>query len=241
MHAATTPNPAFASQPDYHLFKRIGLLLLAIALYVLGNMLAGVQAALQSATFTLDNQTLMLGIGYAGIALLLLFCLQNRKQGIVRTFAGHSFRRPLLNGVLAIVAAYALCIASMKAFDIPEEPFMVTFFDGLDKRQIILLSLSVALFPPLTEELLFRHFLIRLLPWERGQLLKYTAILGSALLFAAIHSQYQNLITLVLMFAVGVILAVTRIASGGLLVPMLVHASASVTALACHALFQATR
>jgi len=212
--------PPCSTQSPYNLFKRLGMFVLAVGLYVLGNLLAAVQAGALSGNAQFSNQQLLNGIAYAGVGLLLLYYLQNRRQGFTRAFAGHTLQRPLRNGLLATTAVYVLCGVVMALFDIPDESFMLTFFDGLDRSQIVLLCISLVIFPPLAEELLFRHFLMRLLPWER-----------STVLFAAIHTQYEQAITMMALAAVGFVLAVARIASGGLLVPVLIHACAEVLAL----------
>lgn len=231
VHRATSPYPTLCAAPPYHLFKRLGMLLLAVALYVAGNFIVLLQGGALRGVTQFNNQQLLNGIAYAGFALLLLFYLQNRKHGFTRAFAGHTLRRPLRNGLLATTAVYVLCAVVMEVFDIPEESFMLSFFDGLDGSQVVLLCLSVVLFPPLAEELLFRHFLMRLLPWERSAVWKWLSVVVSTLLFAAIHIQYEQTITLVALLAVGGVLALARIASGGLLVPVLIHAAAEVLAL----------
>jgi len=231
-------SPSFAPVANYHFFKRFGMVIAAVAFYLLGGMVIALQVLQPGQPVQISNQALIGSAGYAGLGLLLLFWLQNRKEGVWRTFKGHTLRRPLLLGVLASVLAYALTLAYMKAFDVPEEPFMATFFDGLDQRQIVLLCLSLILLPPLAEELMFRHFLLRLVPWERGLVWQWVAILLSTLAFTLGHTQYQNYCTLVLLMAGGIILAMVRIASGGLLAPMLVHASMEVIALATDQLYK---
>lgn len=223
--------PPCSTQSPYNLFKRLGMFVLAVGLYVLGNLLAAVQAGALSGNAQFSNQQLLNGIAYAGVGLLLLYYLQNRRQGFTRAFAGHTLQRPLRNGLLATTAVYVLCGVVMALFDIPDESFMLTFFDGLDRSQIVLLCISLVIFPPLAEELLFRHFLMRLLPWERSTIWKWLSIVLSTVLFAAIHTQYEQAITMVALVAVGFVLAVARIASGGLLVPVLIHACAEVLAL----------
>jgi len=137
----------------------------------------------------------------------------------------------LLFGLIAMVATYTLCALLMHLLQIPRESFMVHFYDGLGPAQIALLCLTLVLFPPVTEELLFRHYVMRVFPLDSGRFWQCTAIVVSTLVFAALHNQYDNLITLVTLVAVGLILAIARIASGGLLVPVLLHAAAEVVAI----------
>nr|WP_264829002.1 MULTISPECIES: CPBP family glutamic-type intramembrane protease [Enterobacteriaceae] len=51
------------------------------------------------------------------------------------------------------------------------------------------------------------------------------------MLFAAVHMQYQNLLTLAEMFLVGLITSAARIRSGGLLLPVLLHMEATALGL----------
>ncbi|WP_224771669.1 CPBP family intramembrane glutamic endopeptidase, partial [Citrobacter freundii] len=53
----------------------------------------------------------------------------------------------------------------------------------------------------------------------------------TSLLFAAVHMQYQNLLTLAEMFLVGLITSAARIRSGGLLLPVLLHMEATALGL----------
>ncbi|MCS5514715.1 CPBP family intramembrane metalloprotease [Pseudomonas qingdaonensis] len=89
---------------------------------------------------------------------------------------------------------------------------------------------------PLGEELAFRHFLLNLFPF-RKPLWAVVAIVVSALAFAAIHLQYTFRSTVVLLFILALMLAYARIRTGGLLVPMAMHACASTLALAMYPLF----
>nr|WP_231390719.1 MULTISPECIES: CPBP family intramembrane glutamic endopeptidase [Pseudomonas] len=94
----------------------------------------------------------------------------------------------------------------------------------------------VIVLAPLGEELAFRHFLLNLFPF-RKPLWAVVAIVVSALAFAAIHLQYTFRSTVVLLFILALMLAYARIRTGGLLVPMAMHACASTLALAMYPLF----
>ncbi|TXJ59237.1 CPBP family intramembrane metalloprotease (plasmid) [Klebsiella pneumoniae] len=53
----------------------------------------------------------------------------------------------------------------------------------------------------------------------------------TSLLFAAVHMQYQNLLTLAEMFLVGLITSAARIRSGGLLLLVLMYMEATALGL----------
>ena len=91
---------------------------------------------------------------------------------------------------------------------------------------------------PLGEELAFRHFLLNLFPF-RKPLWAGVAIVVTALAFASIHLQYTFKSTVVLLFVLALMLAYARVKTGGLLVPMAMHACASLLALVLYPVFYA--
>ncbi|MDR6711232.1 membrane protease YdiL (CAAX protease family) [Pseudomonas hunanensis] len=225
--APVFPSPAAPMPSNYNVFKRLGMLALAIVIYVAASLIV----VLPDPSAPLTSQRLINTMGYAGIGLLVLLYLQHRKQGLAEVTLGTHLRRPLLYGLVAMVATYALGGVLMYLFEIPRESFMVHFYDGLGPTQIALLSVTLVLFPPVAEELLFRHYLMRVFPLHKGRFWQWTAIVVSTLVFVGLHSQYDNYITLVTLLLVGLILGIARVASGGLLVPVLLHASAEVVAI----------
>ncbi|MDD1015216.1 CPBP family intramembrane glutamic endopeptidase [Pseudomonas rubra] len=229
MHSAAptyhTPTPATAA--PYNVFKRIGMLLLALLITCLATM----AIVFQSWPNLPTNQQNINSLGLAGIGLIGLLYLQHRKQGLREVIMGQQFLRPYLYGLGAIVIIYALCAGWMSLFYIPRENFMVHFFDGLAPGQIVLLCATLILFPPVAEELVFRHYLMRLVPLDRGAAWQWAAIIVSTMLFTASHIQYQNSVTGVTLLAVGLVFGISRVLSGGLIVPVLLHASAEVIGL----------
>ncbi|MGG5288914.1 CPBP family intramembrane glutamic endopeptidase [Pseudomonas shirazensis] len=225
--ASSLPTAVAPASSRYNVFKRLGMLALALIIYLAASVLV----VLPDPSAPLTSQKLINSVGYAAIGLLVLLCLQYRKQGLRQVILGQHWRRPLLFGLIAMVGVYTLCALLMYLLQIPRESFMVHFYDGLSPARIALLCLTLVLFPPVAEELLFRHYVMRVFPLDRGRFWQWTAIVVSTLVFAALHNQYDNLITLITLVAVGLILAIARVASGGLLVPVLLHAAAEVVAI----------
>lgn len=221
-------HPASAEEPGYRFYKRFGMLALAIGLCL--GVTVGLFLYAPPSQFT---SLYSVGwMGYWALVLCLLLCVQYRKTGVLAVIAGTSFRRPFLVGLSCIVATYVCGSLLMVLLDLPREPFMVTFFDDLDRGQIALLIAFLIVFAPMTEELMYRHFLLRLFPYQRNELWKWTAVLVTTVIFTLSHYQYENVVTLVTIFIVGAVLAIARVRSGGLMVPVLLHAATEVVGLA---------
>ena len=112
-------------------------------------------------------------------------------------------------------------------------PLKATY--GVDR---LLLVGMVIILAPLGEELAFRHFLLNLFPFGKP-LWAGVAIVVTALAFASIHLQYTFKSTVVLLFVLALMLAYARVKTGGLLVPMAMHACASLLALVLYPVFYA--
>jgi len=63
---------------------------------------------------------------------------------------------------------------------------------------------SLLILPAIAEELMIRHYLLRLFPYQRSVIWKWIAVVATSLLFAIIHTQYDSWTTLALIF-VGVL------------------------------------
>jgi membrane protease YdiL (CAAX protease family) len=87
------------------------------------------------------------------------------------------------------------------------------------------LTIAVAAVAPVTEELIFRGFLISgLRPTRLGA---SGAVLVSSFVWAAIHGQY-GLYEMATIFALGVLLGTARVKTGSVLVPIALHAFSNV-------------
>lgn len=222
-----TPDTTLPSDlpAQFRFFKRLGMFVLAALIFVLapvpGFLL--VPPAMQS--------YLMFAITSGPIALLLsaLFVVQHRKN-LSATFYGHHIRQTLRLGAIGLIGAYLLSGLLVIVMGQPREAFMADLLSGLTQGQILFKLASLLILPAIAEELMIRHYLLRLFPYERSVIWKWIAVIATSLLFAIIHTQYDSWTTLALIFVVGCLFAWVRIASGGLLVPILLHMLAEVVA-----------
>ncbi|MFL1555916.1 MULTISPECIES: CPBP family intramembrane glutamic endopeptidase [unclassified Pseudomonas] len=166
-------------------------------------------------------------MGVVGLLLSGLFVVQHRHD-LAATFYGDHIRKPLRLGAIALVAAYALCGLAVSALGLPREAFMAQMYSGLTQWQTLIKLASLIILPPIAEELMMRHYLLRLFPYERSVAWKWIAVIVTSALFASLHTQYASSTTMTLIFVLGCLFAWARIASGGLLVPILLHMLAEV-------------
>jgi membrane protease YdiL (CAAX protease family) len=179
------------------------------------------------------------------IALLLFVALFLRLRGIdLNALGGFSrigFRRAAITGAVLLVAAYPLiflgdALSQRLIGGGSERQGIVELFNAsntLEQRiLIIVLAVTVA---PVAEEFLFRFFLYGVLKRYCGRSL---ALIGNALLFAAVHAHLPSVAPL---FVLGSCFTIAFEWSGSILVPMTMHAlfnSLTLTSLAFPELFQ---
>lgn len=225
-------SPYIAATPG----KRIALALLAVLLY-------GVAQIVGAFLFGKDMDFILSLFGAhlvacAVIGGLYLFLRRNPLAG--HAFKGHQFSgKALWLGLSSVVVVYLLAYNYAALVGQPPEPFMLQFMAMLDAGSLVdrlLLVGMVIILAPLGEELAFRHFLLNLFPF-RKPLWAGVAIVVTALAFASIHLQYTFKSTVVLLFVLALMLAYARVKTGGLLVPMAMHACASLLALVLYPVF----
>lgn len=88
---------------------------------------------------------------------------------------------------------------------------------------VLPLALTTVILAPLMEELIFRGFLLRAPLFERSTISALLAVGVSTFLFTIGHVNYSNIATLSTVFMFGLVFAVARIVSDGLLLPILLH------------------
>nr|WP_276616295.1 CPBP family intramembrane glutamic endopeptidase [Pseudomonas syringae] len=93
--------------------------------------------------------------------------------------------------------------------------------------QKALCLLMLVLFPPVSEELLYRHFVIGVFPLHH-RTWQWVAVLFTGGLFVVAHSQYDHWPTILLIAVLGVMFAIARVRTGGILVPVAMHCAAEV-------------
>jgi hypothetical protein len=163
---------------------------------------------------------------HAGWGLFLIrWALGRSWPGFWRGLWSGGWRRPIGWGLgyLAMAVPLVLAIGWLagpltRRFPPPQRE-MLEFLSGLDRiGPLLATALAVALLAPLFEEILFRGLLLPALAQRWGWA---AAILGSGLLFGAIHLQPAGLPTL---GALGLVLGAAVRRSGSLLSAVVLHA-----------------
>lgn len=132
--------------------------------------------------------------------------------------------RNLAAPLLALVAMLVM----EKVFQQPE-PWMDSLgeYTGLTRWAWIF---TACLLAPVSEEIIFRGFLLNAsLGW--GKIPQQVGIVLTSLLFAAIHMQYQAPMTFIQLFIFSALLCVVRLGTGGLLIPIVLHALSNLIAV----------
>ncbi|WP_017904139.1 CPBP family intramembrane glutamic endopeptidase [Pseudomonas asplenii] len=218
--------PALANPDRYRFWPRVGMAILAMLVF-LGTQIGVILASGQSQVSSLE----MLSMHAATAVLLsLLAWLQFKSAGGLRALAGHDLKKGLKTFFPMLLLAYLTLSILDIGLGLGREDFMIGFFQGLTPLQVMACLVMLVLFPPISEELLFRHFLMRLFPLNR-RFWQAVAVAVSSGIFVAMHTQYEHWPTLVLIGALGVILSVARIQSGGLLLPLVLHSLAEVVGM----------
>lgn len=165
------------------------------------------------------------------LLLLSLFFWQKKELYSEITFRGWFSWEDYKLCMLVYLAIF--CFSELVAFifDMPPELFMEILFAGKKQDEIFVICVGLIVFTPISEEILFRHFILAIFPFNRGGKWAVYAILFSSVFFAILHTQYNNVSTYIYLFNVGVLLALARIISQGLLLPILLHASFNTIAL----------
>lgn len=140
--------------------------------------------------------------------------------------------RDWLVGSVAVVAIYLGSYTCNKILGIPRERMMETLFSGHSTLSAATLVAIIIIAAPIGEELAIRYFLLGAFLKKTTPAWKWGAILGSASIFMLLHVfQYQYFTTHITIFALGVLMGIMRLRTGGLILPITLHAQAGATAL----------
>lgn len=168
-------------------------------------------------------------IQHAPILLLLTLCVLLYRRfvaplaiGRLRGIGAHWF-------ALAVFAIYLADWIYGRISGVPAEQFVVTIFDK-PAAAIVTTALTIFLFAPVNEEIVFRGIMLNVFRSSRQWTLWLGALLTS-LLFMKVHAQYGNVDTFIELFAFALVMCAARIRSGGLLLPVLLHSEAAILAL----------
>jgi uncharacterized protein len=171
--------------------------------------------------------------GPALIFLGAMFLMQRRFCFADISFVGTYNRKSIFCGIIAVTVVYLANYAWTYLSGQPREPSMVSLYRFKTDIQVIVLVISLLLLPPIVEELAFRHFILATLPFNANALTRWIAIIATALFFVHEH-RYIYPTTNVLIFALAVIFGFARTHSGGLLLPIGLHAYAIALGLTCN-------
>ena len=172
-------------------------------------------------------------IGAIAATVFLLLIIHLRSLSIKQYLSLHWYtKRDLINWQLVMIGFIAL--TSFFAYVISHETsdFMKRLWESCDN--VVLLMIAVVIAAPIFEECLFRGFLFSGL--QQSHLGTGAAIVFSAAAWAVIHTQYGTF-DLITVFVFGIILAVARIASRSLLLPITLHSTFNFFAVLEMAIF----
>jgi len=187
---------------------------------------------------TLMKYPILTIYGSSAVLLCCIFALHWRLILPAPSILGVVTGRQWVIGLGAVSASYAICIAVTLALGNGREPVMQFLGLGMTHAQYWVLIASLIVLPPIVEEMAFRHFLLTAVPIELSKGLAAVAVLVTALMFWHAHSGYIYTPTKWLMFILGLVLGWARIATGGLLLPVSLHAFAEVVALSSDAVWK---
>lgn len=178
--------------------------------------------------------TIAVFYGPSALLLLALFAAHRRWCFPDIRFIGDIRRQHVMQGIVAISAIYLAAYATALWLGQPREVTMTTLYDHKTPRQIAVMVACLLLLPPVVEELAFRHFLLSLLPFKGNRCVAAIAVVGTAAFFSYQHHEsYQYITTFLALFALGLVFALARIRSDGLVLPISLHAYAIAFALTC--------
>ena len=135
-------------------------------------------------------------------------------------------------GVASVLGSSLLVVVLMSLLGRSAPPEQLVLQEAMSGGRSLLLATIVAvILAPLSEELIFRGLLHQGL---RNRLRVVPATLLSSGIFAVVHGEVvaSQPLSLIGLFFVGVVLAVTFERTGGLLVPIVVHAAFNATMIA---------
>jgi len=182
-----------------------------------------------------DATVLSTGIilGGASAILFLVLLIRFRKVDVKEHLMLRPFLyRDLFNWLVVLIAFSVIftLIAWLISHETPD--FMLKVWASRDSTVLLLLAILIA--APVFEECLFRGFLFTGV--QNSHLGTGAAIVISAAFWTMIHPQYGSF-ELITLFILGIVLAVSRVASGSLYMPIILHASNNLFAVLEMALF----
>ncbi|WP_456311400.1 CPBP family intramembrane glutamic endopeptidase [Serratia proteamaculans] len=143
--------------------------------------------------------------------------------------AGRFLARQAALFALGMLALYLGVFLTETVMHIPNEPYVKRML-SLPAFPLSTFVFTAVVLAPLSEEMVFRGVLLNIFI-TRHAWTGYAGAVLLAVIFSMMHGQYKHLITFIELFGVAMLLSLARLRSGGLLLPVLLHAEASVIAL----------
>jgi len=237
------PKSEIMPEGEKHLFQRLDIFLLLVFLYLIPLLITLFLSRLFSVDCFSPKLTqasirpMLWGIFLSEIALISI-CLAflKKKYKLDNVSLGFFSRGFKFNVILPAAAALTNVIAAflilafikMLGVQLPTaliEELVNTIFKGSTPFQMFLLFIIVGVIVPVTEEIIFRVFLY-------SAFKKYTTLLWSAILSAALFAILHFIFVLLpLFFIVGIILAVMYEKTRSIIPCMVTHALYNISAL----------
>lgn len=229
------PPAAVASPQRWGPLPTLGWVLILVGASQYGGayLLYGIAVLIGRPDLMGDMSYLIIGILFLQtlIVVPVLYGLTSPALGVNRAefLPLRRLRPDVLIGWTLIVLVLSYAISAMLVYLAGRETLPDFVADVVAADAPWLMLMGVVLMAPLAEELLFRGFLISGL--RKSFLGDYGAILLSALLWTMIHVQYE-FIYLIGLFALGVLLGLSRIATNSVWPALIAHALNNAIAMA---------
>ena len=194
---------------------------------------AGVAALFEKVASDATAISLVSILSSIAASLFLLLIMHLRSLPIKLYLSLNTFsKRDFFNWLLVMFGLIAFMHLFAYAISHETSDFMQNLWDSADN--VILLMIAVVIAAPIFEELLFRGFLFSGL--QSSYLGTGVAIGFSSAAWAITHPQY-GAFELITLFAFGILLAVSRVASRSILLPITLHAIFNLFAVLQMAIF----
>lgn len=231
------------SKPVITLFQTLSLALLTLVVYVFiqGSLLqhfakdqvsdlddpAALATLMQSLIYNARVLSYVEIINGTLTTLFIFLLIHLRNVSPVEHLQLYSFKKRDLLNWLAVLAAFTVILALVSWLVSHESSeFMSKIWESCDN--VFLLILAIVIVAPIFEETLFRGFVFTGI--QQSHLGTGAAIVFNSAIWAMIHTQY-GAFDLVSIFLLGILFSASRIASGSLLVPIILHGSFNLFAI----------
>lgn len=181
-------------------------------------------------TYVSYRITIIFGVALAPLMVLFLLDRIYVRQGV--RFIGDIDKTLMIFCLAAVLFLYLAAHGIGLVFGYSREQYMQDVYQHQETLfQMVVFLISLAVLVPIVEELVFRHFILSVIPFEKNIWLAVLTILASSVVFALLHQQYELWTTYATLFGFAVVAGVARVMSRGMLLPILLHAFAIAVAL----------